>query len=47
MVDECHLLWGDNQGYVWGNISERISIPIINEKESQTSPGWIKFLDFL
>ncbi len=27
MVDECHLLWGDIIGYVWGKTSERVSIP--------------------
>lgn len=36
MVDECHLLWGDSEGYVWGKKKERVSIPIVNEKERQT-----------
>jgi hypothetical protein len=38
-ADECHLLWGDICGYVWGKKQERIEIPIINEKERQTYYG--------
>ncbi len=38
-VDECHLLWGDALGYVWGPRSERIEIPISNERERQTYYG--------
>jgi len=26
-VDECHLLWGDLCGYVWGKTDERIKFP--------------------
>jgi putative transposase len=29
--DECHLLWGDLCGYVWGKTDERIEVPIANE----------------
>ena len=32
MFDECHLLWGDICGYVWGKTSERISIPVVNAR---------------
>jgi len=32
-VDECHLLWGDLCGYVWGKTDERIEVPIINERK--------------
>lgn len=38
-ADECHLLWGDICGYVWGKKQERIEIPIINERERQTYYG--------
>jgi transposase len=37
--DECHLLWGDLCGYVWGKTSERIEVPILNERERQTYYG--------
>ncbi|MGI2909504.1 IS630 family transposase [Tolypothrix sp. VBCCA 56010] len=37
--DECHLLWGDICGYVWGNTSERIEVPVRNEKQRQTYFG--------
>lgn len=35
-VDECHLISGDLQGYVWGRTGERIEVPIVNERERQT-----------
>jgi transposase len=38
-ADECHLLWGDICGYVWGKKQERIEIPITNERERQTYYG--------
>lgn len=41
MEDECHLLWGDTLGYVWGKRNERIEVPIKNEKERQTYYGAI------
>jgi hypothetical protein len=37
--DECHLLWGDICGYVWGKKNERVEVPILNEKERQTYLG--------
>jgi hypothetical protein len=27
MIDECHLLWGDICGYVWGKSNMRVEIP--------------------
>lgn len=30
--DECHLTWGDICGYVWGAKTERIKLPIVNER---------------
>ena len=32
-LDECHLIWRDICGYVWGKTDMRIEIPIKNEKE--------------
>ena len=37
--DECHLLWGDLCGYVWGKTDERIEVPMQNQKERQTYFG--------
>ncbi len=39
--DECHLLWGDTLGYVWGRRNHKISVPIKNIKERQTYYGAI------
>ncbi len=43
LVDECHLLWGDVCGYVWGKTSERVEIPISNEREKQTYYGALNY----
>ena len=43
MVDECHLLWGDVCGYVWGKASERISVPIVNIRDKQTYFGGLDY----
>lgn len=37
--DECHLLSGDLQGYVWGRTDERVVVPVVNERERQTYYG--------
>ena len=42
-VDECHLIWGDICGYVWGKTKSRIEIPIKNEKQRQTYYGAINY----
>ena len=39
--DECHLLWGDTLGYIWGKKNERIELPITNERTRQTYYGAI------
>jgi hypothetical protein len=44
MEDECHLLWGDTLGYVWGKKNEKIETPILNERERQTYYGAINCL---
>jgi len=41
MEDECHLLWGDTLGYVWGKRNEKTAIPVLNERERQTYYGAI------
>jgi putative transposase len=43
MIDECHLLWGDILGYVWGRTDMRIEIPIKNEKSRQTYYGGLDY----
>lgn len=39
--DECHLLWGDLCGYVWGTTHQRIEVPVVNERRKQTYYGVI------
>ena len=41
--DECHLLWGDICGYVWGKTKERIEVPVINERQRQTYFGALNY----
>ena len=36
MIDECHLLWGDVCGYVWGKTNKRIEVPMTNQRERQS-----------
>lgn len=43
MIDECHLLWGDISGYVWGQTSKRISIPVVNARYKQTYFGALDY----
>jgi transposase len=43
MVDECHLLWGDVNGYVWGKTSERVSLPVANARCKQTYFGALDY----
>lgn len=43
IIDECHLLWGDACGYVWGKTDIRIEIPITNERERQTYFGALNY----
>jgi putative transposase len=44
LQDECHLLWGDVLGYVWGRRGEAIEIPMLNEKERQTFYGAVNLI---
>lgn len=43
-VDECHLLWGDALGYVWGPKGARIELPMTNARERQTYYGALNLL---
>ncbi len=40
-LDECHLVWGEACGYVWGPSNQRITLPIRNQRERQTYYGAI------
>lgn len=44
MEDECHLLWGDICGYVWGKRGEQVPVLVSNQKERQTYYGAINYL---
>ena len=44
LIDECHLLWGDVCGYLWGRRNERIEIPLVNQREKQTYYGAVNYL---
>ena len=42
-VDECHLLWGNICGYVWGKTDSRIEVGIENEKQKPTYYGALDY----
>lgn len=42
-ADECHLLWGDICGYVWGKTAERVEVPIVNQRQKQTYFGALNY----
>ena len=39
MLDECHLLWGDLCGYVWGKSAQRVEVEMTNQKQRPTYYG--------
>ena len=43
LEDECHLLWGDTLGYIWGRMNQKVAVSIKNEKSRQTYYGAINF----
>lgn len=43
-IDECHLLWGDACGFVWGPRNERVELPIENIRTRQTYYGALNLL---
>jgi transposase len=44
LEDECHLLWGDVCGMVWGKRNVAIEVPMSNERERQTYYGALNLL---
>ena len=45
LLDECHLMWGDLSGYVWGKTAQEITVPVINERDKQTYYGAVDYLE--
>ena len=45
LLDECHLLWGDLTGYVWGKTDTEIAVKVVNEREKQTYYGAVDYLE--
>ena len=45
LIDECHLMWGDLSGYVWGTTDEEIAVPVVNEREKQTYYGAVDYVE--
>jgi hypothetical protein len=43
LIDECHLLWGDLTGYVWGKTDLEIAVRVINERDKQTYYGAVDY----
>lgn len=43
MLDECHLLWGNLLGYIWGKTTERIEVPMLNSRTRQTYYGAVDY----
>ena len=41
-IDQCHLIWDDARGYVWGPSKQRIEIPMTDFRERQTYYGAIE-----
>jgi putative transposase len=44
MEDECHLLWGDTTGHVWGKRNEQIAVSMDNQRLRQTYYGAVDIL---
>ncbi len=44
-IDECHLMWGDLNGYVWGKTDEEIAVPVVNQREKQTYYGAVDYVE--
>ncbi len=45
LLDECHLMWGDTIGYVWGKTDQEVTVPVVNERDKQTYYGAVDYLD--
>lgn len=44
-VDECHLLWSDVTGYVWGKTDQQIDAAVGNTKAHQTYYGGVNLMN--
>lgn len=44
LQDECHLLWGDCCGMVWGKRNQAIEVPMTNARQRQTYYGAVNIL---
>lgn len=44
LEDECHLLWGDLCGYVWGPRGVAVEVEMTNQRQRQTYYGAVNFL---
>ncbi len=44
LEDECHLLWGDCCGYVWGKRGAAIEVLMTNERERQSYYGAVNLV---
>jgi transposase len=44
LEDECHLVWGDACGMLWGKRNARIEVTMINERQRQTYYGAVNLL---
>ena len=44
VVDQSQLLWGDVCGYVWGKTSQRIEVPVGNQRKRQTYYGTLDLM---
>lgn len=45
LIDECHLMWGDLSGYVWGATDQEIAVAVVNEREKQTYYGAVDYVE--
>ncbi|MDF5714835.1 MAG: transposase [Rhizonema sp. NSF051] len=45
LIDECHLMWGDLNGYIWGKTDIEITVPVVNEREKQTYYGAVDYVE--
>lgn len=44
LEDECHLIWGDACGRVWGQRNTTLEVPMTNQRDHQTYYGAVNLL---
>ncbi|MEH2298849.1 MAG: hypothetical protein V7K88_07300 [Nostoc sp.] len=44
LLDECHLMWGDLSGYVWGKTDQEIPVRVVNVRDKETYYGAVDYL---